>query len=206
MIAGVSVATARLLFIPGLGGEGSFWEPVAELLPAAWEKLYLDWPGLGPNPASPGVRSLDDLAALVIAELTSPTALIAQSMGCLVALRTALSEPRQLSQLVLTVAPGAVNMPNPLPGLPADLELPDWVLRPAPEASVERLRTIAAPTLLISATRDPHSPPRIAEDLARALPNATMLAIDSDDHAIARSHAATVAAAIERHVGAARQS
>jgi pimeloyl-ACP methyl ester carboxylesterase len=189
-----------VLFIPGLGGEGSFWEPVAQLLPASWEKRYLDWPGLGRNPSSSAVSSLDDLVELVIAELTSPTVLIAQSMGCLVALRTALREPRLLSALVLTVAPGAVNMPNPLPGLPADIELPGWVLKPAPEPTAERLRAVAVPTLLISATGDPHSPLRIAEEIGRTLPNATVLAIDSDDHALARSQADTVAQAIQFHI------
>ncbi|MGA2469637.1 MAG: alpha/beta fold hydrolase [Solirubrobacteraceae bacterium] len=194
----------RLLFIPGLGGEGSFWEPVAERLPAAWRKRYLDWPGLGPNPPSPGVRSLDDLVELVVEALEdSPMTLIAQSMGCLVALRTALRAPRNLLGLVLTVAPAAVNMPDPLPGLPADLELPGWVLVRAPEVSAERLCAVAVPTLLISATRDPHSPLAVAEELARTLPIATVFAIDSDDHAIARSHAATVAEAIERHLNGA---
>ncbi|MGA2471334.1 MAG: alpha/beta hydrolase [Solirubrobacteraceae bacterium] len=190
----------RLLFLPGIAGEGSFWEPVADLLPAGWRRRYLDWPGLGPNPPSPHLNTLDDLVDLVIGELTAEeTVVVAQSMGCVVAMRAALREPAALIGLVLTVSPGAVNMPNPLPQHPPGLQPPDWILAPLPDQT-ERLRTLAVPTLLISATRDPISPLAVAEELARTLPNATLVAIDSDDHGIARSHAAAVAQAIESHV------
>ena len=98
-----------LLFMPGSSGAASFWLPVGELLPATWRKRYLDWPGMGSVPPSPKVASYDDLADLVLDRLEEPTALVAQSMGGVVAATVAIRRPDRVSHLVLTVTSGGID-------------------------------------------------------------------------------------------------
>jgi pimeloyl-ACP methyl ester carboxylesterase len=68
----------HVLFLPGASGNVDFWRPVAARLPLAGRTVrHLGWPGFGPTPADPAVRSLADLAARVEAMLDRPTALVA---------------------------------------------------------------------------------------------------------------------------------
>jgi pimeloyl-ACP methyl ester carboxylesterase len=84
----------RILFLPGTSGDGrAFWQPVADLLPTTWDKVFFDWPGLGRIPPAPDVNGYDDLVARVVAQLDGPCMLAAQSMGGVVALRAALRRP-----------------------------------------------------------------------------------------------------------------
>ena len=72
---------SKLLFLPGAGGNPSFWKPVSELLKHPASKTRLGWPGFGSVPTDPLVNDIDDLVAKVISEIDQPTAIIAQSMG-----------------------------------------------------------------------------------------------------------------------------
>jgi pimeloyl-ACP methyl ester carboxylesterase len=47
----------RIIFLPGVSGDGRFWKPVAKRLPGDYEKVLVDWPGLGDVPTRPAVRS-----------------------------------------------------------------------------------------------------------------------------------------------------
>ena len=49
----LAVAMTRVLFLPGISGEGSFWDPVAQRLPDHWQTETLEWPGLGPGAGIP---------------------------------------------------------------------------------------------------------------------------------------------------------
>jgi pimeloyl-ACP methyl ester carboxylesterase len=198
----------RLLFLPGVSGHGSFWEPVAARLPAAWERNLIDWPGLGPVPPAPDVRSFDDLVARLLARLDEPAVLVAQSMGGVVAMRAALRRPDRVPALILTATSGGIDL-SPFgvvdwrPDYRATYpQAPAWVYERGPDLSAA-LATLDIATLLIWATEDPISPPAVGRQLARLLPRATLLEIDSDDHWVARVHADIAAAAIERHVRAA---
>lgn len=84
---------SKLLFLPGASGDTCFWEPVSNLLAYPAERLHIGWPGFGPTSAEPGVRGIGDLVAKVIGEIQGSTALIAQSMGGLIAVLAAFEKP-----------------------------------------------------------------------------------------------------------------
>jgi poly(3-hydroxyoctanoate) depolymerase len=92
----------QFLFLPGASGNIEFWRPVAELLGRPVEQMhYIGWPGFGPTPPDPEVTSLGKLVRLVAGRIQGPTALIAQSMGGVVALLAALEKPALVTHLVL---------------------------------------------------------------------------------------------------------
>jgi hypothetical protein len=51
----------KILFMPGVGGDPAFWQPVADRLPATWQKALLGWPGLGNQRPAPNIHGWDDL-------------------------------------------------------------------------------------------------------------------------------------------------
>jgi pimeloyl-ACP methyl ester carboxylesterase len=197
--------TMRLLFLPGVSGLGSFWDPVAARLPPAWERTLIDWPGLGTVPPAQDVRSFDDLVARIVGHLDEPAVLVAQSMGGVVAMRAALQRPDRVPALVLAATSGGIDL--------ASFGVADWrsdyraTYPQAPPWVYERgldlspaLARLDIPTLLVWATDDAISPLAVGRHLARLLPRARLLEIASDDHWVARVHAAMVADAIMGHV------
>ena len=78
---------SKLLFLPGASGDARFWLPVAERLAYPADKLYLEWPGFGPIPPDPRVNSMHDLVSLAVAAIDQPVAVIAQSMGGVIAVQ-----------------------------------------------------------------------------------------------------------------------
>jgi pimeloyl-ACP methyl ester carboxylesterase len=196
---------ARILFLPGAGGRASFWHPVGALLPETWEKAYFAWPGLGSQPPDPAIRGLDDLVDMVHARLDTPADLVAQSMGALVALKLAMRTPQKVRRLVLAATSG---------GLPADYGATDWrddYRREFPNASSwivdhqedlsDQLPSIDIPTLVLSGSRDPISPPAVAERLVELLPNATLASIAGGAHDFAETHARETAEPIRQRLG-----
>mgnify|MGYP001447295249 CR=1 FL=1 len=192
-----------LLFMPGSSGAASFWLPVGELLPATWRKRYLDWPGMGAVPPSPKIASYDDLADLVLERLEEPTVLVAQSMGGVAAAKAAIRRPDRVSHLVLTATSGGIDRTafdladwrgDYLKAYP---HAPAWIFEHGRDLSPE-LRRLHMPVLLVWATRDPISPPSIGRHLARLMPQARLVEIDSDDHWVVHQHPARVAREIER--------
>lgn len=190
-----------LLFMPGSSGAASFWLPVGELLPAAWRKRYIDWPGMGSVPPSPKIASYDDLADLVLDRLEEPTALVAQSMGGLVAVKVAIRRPDRVSHLVLTATSGGIDRRAfELADWHADYRkahphAPAWIFEHSRDLSDE-LRTLHMPVLLVWATRDAISPLAIGRHLAGLMPQARLVEIDSDDHWVVRQHPEKVAGEI----------
>ena len=193
-----------ILFLPGAGGSPDFWRPLGDRLPAAWPKTYFGWPGLGDQPHDATVSGLDDLVALVVARMTEPVDLVAQSMGGVIAARIALVRPALVRRLVLTVTSGGVDMsamgavdwrPDYRQSFPKAAE---WITARVPEhLPVER---IAAPTLLIWGDADPISPVAVGQHLAQRLPNASLHVVAGGDHDAARTHVDEVAAAIHQHL------
>ncbi len=192
-----------LLFMPGSSGAASFWLPVGELLPAAWRKRYLDWPGMGSVPPSPKIASYDDLADLVLDRLEEPTALVAQSMGGVVAAKVAIRRPDRVSHLVLSVTSGGIDRRAfDLADWRGDYiksypNAPDWIFEHSRDLS-DALRTLRMPVLLVWATRDAISPAAIGRHLASLMPHARLIEIDSDDHWVVRRHPEQVAGEIAR--------
>jgi pimeloyl-ACP methyl ester carboxylesterase len=195
----------NVIFLPGAVGAAAFWRPVGDLLPAAWKKVYLAWPGLGAESPDPAVRGFDDLVRLVEAELTDESALVAQSMGGIVAVRVALMHPDKLRRLVLVATSGGVdvarlggsdwrtdykaNYPQAAP----------WITDDRPDHTGE-IPTITAPTLLLWGDSDPISPVSVGEHLGSLLPNATLSVIAGGTHSLALDHARDVASRIREHL------
>lgn len=102
---------STLIFLPGASDNTDFWRPAARQLAHPAHQLHVGWPGFGPTPADPQVNSLDDLVTRLLPTIDQPTALVAQSMGGIVAVRAALARPEWITHLVLSVTSGGVNMP-----------------------------------------------------------------------------------------------
>ncbi len=191
--------------LPGAGGDPEFWSPVARRLPAAWEKIALAWPGLGDQPRDPPVRGLDDLVALAAAALTTPSDLIAQSMGGVVAVRLAARYPEQGRRLVLVATSGGFD-PAAHDAMDWRQEYrrtyPDasrWIVEPVADQGPEIFR-ITAPTLLLWGDSDPISPISVGAKLAKALPDARLRVVEGGTHDLAHDHPEVVAPWIIEHL------
>jgi pimeloyl-ACP methyl ester carboxylesterase len=195
----------KVLFLPGVSGDPGFWQPVADRLPGTWQKTLLGWPGLGEQPPSPGVNGWDDLYRLVEQQLDGRIAIVAQSMGGVLAIRAALAHPLAVSHLVLTATSGGIDVTSLgvhdwrdgyRRSFPA---APEWVYAPPPTFD-DDLRTLAIPTLLVWAMRDPISPPSVGRRLVELLPQATLVELDDDSHMFARERPDDVAPLIAAHL------
>jgi pimeloyl-ACP methyl ester carboxylesterase len=91
-----------LVFLPGAGGRGSFWQPVSERLADLGRSLVFGYPGFGDSPVDSTIESLDGLFRWLVKQLPAEAShVIAQSMGGVLAVRLALERPELVSRLVL---------------------------------------------------------------------------------------------------------
>jgi pimeloyl-ACP methyl ester carboxylesterase len=186
-------------------GRTQFWDPVANQLHHRAAKIHVGWPGFGTTPADPSIRGIDDLAAMVLARIDQPTALIAQSMGGVVAMRVALARPDLITHLVLAVTSGGVDVAG-LGGQEwqsafqeATPLLPRWFSTYQEDLS-QQLAQVAIPTLLLWGDADPISPVRVGERLASLLPCAKLQVVAGGGHGLAETHAAAIAPLIDAHL------
>jgi pimeloyl-ACP methyl ester carboxylesterase len=192
----------KTLFLPGAGASASFWKPIADL--AGLDGAFFTWPGLGNEPATPGVTGIDDLVAMVLDHMDEPVNIVAQSMGGLVAVKAALVAPEKLSRLVLAVTSAGVPV--------ADLGGSNWrsdYYRAYPHAAPwigeasedlsDQIMSIKAPTLLLWGDSDPISPVAVGERLLSLLPNANLHVVHGGDHDLAQTHTPAVANLIKHH-------
>jgi len=196
----------RVVFLPGASGDREFWRGAGEALPAAWEKVYLSWPGLGDEPQNAAVRGFDDLVERVADELERPSDLVAQSIGGIIAVRVAARAPSLVRRLVLVATSGGVDMRR----LGADDWREDyqrafphaarWVADPQPDQTGQ-LRRIDSPTLLLWGDSDPVSPVAVGEHLADLIPGAALHVIAGGTHDLARDQPVAVARLIAAHLG-----
>lgn len=206
MVKTLDADARRLLFLPGAGADPAFWRRLGDLLPAAWDRRYFGWPGLGDQPPDPAVNGIDDLVAMVEAELwPGPVDLLAQSMGGVVALSVALRNPGKVRRLVLTATSGGVDV--------ADLTAFDWragYRAEYPNAAAwitetridltARIPTIACPTLLIWGDADPISPVAVGERLAALLPDARLHVVAGGEHDLAAARAEALTTLVAAHL------
>jgi pimeloyl-ACP methyl ester carboxylesterase len=195
----------KILFLPGAGGSPEFWQPVAKLLPAEWDKAFFGWPGLGDQPHDPDITSIDDLVGLVDVTINGPVDLVAQSMGGVIAARIALKRPTAVRRLVLAVTSAGVNMAQfGASDWRADYreQFPraaSWITQhsAAADLPVERIET---PTLLIWGDADPISPIAVGRHLEHRMRNARLHVVPGGGHSLAFDKAETVAALIAQHL------
>ncbi|QNI69386.1 alpha/beta hydrolase fold family protein [Cyanobium sp. NS01] len=195
----------RLLFLPGASGNTAHWRPVAERLVHAAERIHLGWPGFGATPVDPRVTGFDALLNLVLARLDQPCAVIAQSMGGVLALQAALAAPQRITHLVLAATSGGLPMAEHgaadwrEPFRLAHPQLPDWFATASVDLS-QQLPAVAVPTLLLWGDADPLSPVGVAQRLTSLLPAARLVVLPGGTHDLALERADEVAALIDRHL------
>ena len=196
----------NVLFLPGVGADPDFWRPAGDLLPGAWTKTYLGWPGLGHQPHDPRVQSVEDMIAYAAGRLgEGPADVVGQSMGGVIALQLALRYPKRVRRLVLTVTSGGVDMS----GLGAADWRPDyprefpnaasWILDWRPDYTPD-LSRVTQPALLLWGDADPISPVAVGKRLQSLLPKAELRVIEGGHHDLAVAHAAEVAPLIRAHL------
>ncbi len=196
----------RIVFMPGVGADPEFWKPVGDRLPAAWDKVYLGWPGLGDQPSDPSVSGWDDLLRLTLEAVGPGTAdLVAQSMGGFLALAATLRHPRRVRRLVLTATSGGIDVGSlgaaewRATHRAARPNAPAWIYQQLPDLA-PRIGDIRSPTLLIWGDQDPLSPVAVGRRLADLLPSAALRIVVGGDHALALARAAEIAPWIEAHL------
>jgi len=192
----------HLLFLPGAGGAAEFWHPLGALLPVQYEKTYLNWPGLGHEAHKPGLDSLDALTAHAAAHLKSDTAIVAQSMGGIFAMRLALLYPQTVTKLVLTAASGGVDVmrfgasdwrPDYRAEYPRAAE---WITEARADHTAE-ISSIAQPALLLWGDADTISPPAVGRHLQGLLKQSELHVVPGGTHSFAQERAAEIAPLVQ---------
>lgn len=194
-----------LLFLPGALGNLQLWQPVSDGLRHPGRRRFISWPGFGGVPPEPGVNGMDDLVARVVAEMTGPVDLLAQSMGGTIAIRAALERPDMVRHLVLSVTSGGVDMAS-LGGTdwrPAyralNPTLPDWFVTERTDLS-GRLKELTMPVLLLWGDSDPISPVAVGKRLAELLPRTELVVLKNSTHDLVAERASEIIPLIEAHL------
>jgi pimeloyl-ACP methyl ester carboxylesterase len=196
----------RVVFLPGAAGSPDFWRGVSHRLPPDWEKVRLAWPGAGDEPGDPSVTGFPDLVERAAAALGPGSDVVAQSMGCIVAIALAALRGDRIRRLVLAATSGGVDVcglggrdwrPEYRAAYPGAA---DWVYA-EPADQTAQIRAIAAPTLLLWGEADQTSPVAVGRRLAALLPDATLRVIPGGDHGFAAELPDVVAPLIAAHLG-----
>lgn len=195
-----------VFFLPGASGNIQFWHPVAERLRSTIPTRHIGWPGFGNTAPSPKITSLKHLASLALDEIDRPTALVAQSMGGVVAIHMALERPELITHLTLAVTSGGMDVS----ALGAEdwrtefetdyPNVPRWFLDDRTDLTA-RLHELRMPALLLWGGSDPISPLRVGQLLAQRIPGARLKVFPEAAHDLGRMHAREVANLIDEHHG-----
>lgn len=204
----------KLIFLPGVGGNPAFWQPVAGALPQPAARVLLGWPWFGAaSPAdlpATGARDMQDLVEATTVHMDRPCALIAQSMGGVVALLAALERPEWLTHLVLVATSGGVPIDDLHPEdwrpgfLQSNPAFPQWMADVRLDLSA-RLPSVQAPTLLLWGDADAISPTAVGQRLSGLLPHSQMHVLAGGGHDLAVTHEGAVAEHIAGHLQGAAQ-
>ena len=194
-----------LIFLPGASGNREFWKPVSAGLRHPGARRFMTWPGFGGVPPEPGVNGIDDLVARVTREISGPVALLAQSMGGVVAVRAALEKPHLVRRLVLSVTSGGIDVaslgaadwrPSFVKNNPG---LPSWFVDERHDLTA-RIREITIPVLLLWGDADPISPVAVGRRLAELFPNSRLVVFAGGTHDLVLERADEVVHHVERHL------
>lgn len=196
---------SRLLFLPGALGSPDFWKPLAWELSNPAECVFVTYPGFAGEPAEPSVSCFEDLVQSVASRIDRPAALIAQSMGGVVAIEVSLLKNDLVTHLVLVATSGGLDTSK----LGAvewrqtfkrdHPELPDWFTSYNSDLT-SKLGRIGARVLLIWGDSDPLSPIGIGQTLLTRFRNAELHVVRGGEHDVARAHAKSIAPLIRAHL------
>jgi pimeloyl-ACP methyl ester carboxylesterase len=156
-------------------------------------------------PPEPSVNGIADLAARVIAEISAPVTLFAQSMGGIIALLAALERPTLVRRVILSATSGGIDM-KALGGHDWRREfrahnpnVPSWFEDECWDLSA-RLGEIRAPVLLLWGDADPISPVAVGERLGELLPNSRLVVLRGGTHDLVLERVDEVLPYVERHL------
>lgn len=196
---------STLLFLPGASGSTAFWRPLVDRLETSERKEIVAYPGFGAEPADDRIDSFDSLASSVISRIDQPTAVIAQSMGGIIAVRAALEKPELVTHLVLVATSGGIDTKSlgaqdwRVGFAESNPTLPDWFISFTSDLSSE-LTAIAQPVLLLWGDADPLSPVAVGRKLRELLPNARLHVVPGGHHDLANVHAHDLAPIVDAHL------
>jgi pimeloyl-ACP methyl ester carboxylesterase len=205
MMSKTDSAERTTLFLPGSGGRSAFWGPVAARLRQAGTSVFFAWPGFGDAPADDRIRSLDDLYDWFVARAPErPCAIVAQSMGGVLAMRFAIEHPDRVSHLALVATSGGTKLRFGVDwraGFRVErADVPDWFERDRTVLDA-RLAEVRAPAVLIYSDEDPIAPVAMGEHLRAAMPHARLVVISGGTHVFAEERPDEVARAIDALLG-----
>lgn len=201
----VAAGPYDLFFLPGASGDITLWSSVAAGVAQPGKRIFVPWPGLGGCPADHAVAGLEDLVRRLLAQMTSPCVLFAQSMGGVIALEASLARPELVRGLVLSVTSGgldvqALGAEDWRPDFAArNPSLPRWFLDARRDLTPD-LGRIDVPVLLLWGDADPISPVAVGQRLASLLPRADLVVVNGGTHDLARERAAEILPAINRYL------
>ena len=197
-----------LVLVHGLAGSWRWWRPVLPALAREHHVHLLDLPGFG---RIPGVKrfdldsALDWLARWAQAAAIGPADVVGHSLGALLCARLAARHPQAVRRLVL-VAPTGIPGRTPfaatgpllralLASRPSFLAL---LVRDAARSGPvtitsaafalltadirSDLASVEAPVLVLLGENDPLVPRRDAEEIARAVPHASIRIVEGAGH------------------------
>ena len=200
-----STVPSQILFLPGALGNRSFWEPLAGELQLRADKAFIAYPGFAGVPSDPSIACFEDVVVSVVSQIDRPTALVAQSMGGVLAIEATLLRPSVITHLVLAATSGGLNTArlgaidwrqafkyeNP--------NLPEWFTSHNSDLT-SKLGGIDVPVLLIWGDQDPISPIAVGQELLHLFPHAELHVLPGGEHDVARTHAQSIAPLVEMHL------
>lgn len=185
------VSPSQILFLPGAAGDPNFWTPVARLIPSSARKTLFGYPWFGQSQPDKSTIAFEDLLAHVVGQINCPTALVAQSMGGVLAIMAAIQQASYVTHLILVATSGGLSVQHHggIDWRPdfkrKNPSAPEWITSFQHDLS-EEIRSIEVPTLLIWGDQDSISPISVGERLATSMLNSTLRVIHGGDHDLAR--------------------
>ena len=195
---------SQIFFLPGALGDRDFWEPLARELRFQAKKVFIAYPGFAGMPADPSITCFDHMVDAVVSRIDRPTALIAQSMGGVIAVKAALRKQEFITHLVLVATSGGIDTAklgavdwreefrrhNP--------QLPDWFASFRSDLT-SQLKRIEVPVLLLWGDCDPLSPVAVGQCLMSHFPDADLHIIPGGEHDLAHRYPDLIAPFIDAH-------
>ncbi|MBU6461036.1 MAG: alpha/beta hydrolase [Proteobacteria bacterium] len=195
----------QLLFLPGALGDGAFWSPVARLIQYPATQVQLSWFDSDVVPVNRKIGGLEKLVAWVVSQINQPTAIVAQSMGGVVAIRACLENPGLVTHLVLCATSGGLDLPAL--GLKdwrpdfysANPDIPCWFAGDEKDLAFI-LPRVTVPVMLVWGEVDIISPVSVGQYLHTLFSDSCLHIIAGGDHDVGYTHPFLVSSLIDRHL------